>query len=117
MQMSGVAGHAAAICHAWDAHSCSRCVPVQMSGWQGAQALHAEGGSAVAYTGMMDCLARTVREEGVRALFKVSSADLSLAPPMRMARLSNLPCLSVLHCSVPSCLSMAIRMGRAAALS
>jgi hypothetical protein len=44
---------------------------VQMSGWQGAQALHAEGGSAVAYTGMMDCLVRTVKEEGVRALFKV----------------------------------------------
>ncbi len=45
---------------------------LQMSGWQGAQALHAEGGSAVAYTGMMDCLVRTVKEEGVRALFKVS---------------------------------------------
>ena len=44
---------------------------LQMSGWQGAQALHAEGGSAVAYTGMMDCLVRTVKEEGVRALFKV----------------------------------------------
>ncbi|CAL5222933.1 g5368 [Coccomyxa viridis] len=43
---------------------------MQMSGWQGAQALHAEGGSAVAYTGMMDCLVRTVKEEGVRALFK-----------------------------------------------
>ena len=44
---------------------------VQMSGWQGAQALHAEGGSAIAYKGMMDCLVRTVKEEGVRALFKV----------------------------------------------
>ncbi|CAK0786495.1 Mitochondrial adenine nucleotide transporter adnt1 [Coccomyxa viridis] len=43
---------------------------MQMSGWQGAQALHAEGGSAIAYKGMMDCLVRTVQEEGVRALFK-----------------------------------------------
>lgn len=46
---------------------------MQMSGWQGAQSLHAEGGSAVAYKGMMDCLARTVKEEGVQALFKVCS--------------------------------------------
>ena len=54
------------------------CVHVQMSGWQGAQSLHAEGSSAVAYTGMMDCLARTVKEEGVRALFKVHPAASSL---------------------------------------
>ena len=53
---------------------CSTSMRAQMSGWQGAQALHAEGGSAVAYTGMMDCLVRTVKEEGVRALFKVASA-------------------------------------------
>ncbi len=65
-------------------HWCNGCgnggdytwfVPAQMSGWQGAQALHAEGGSAVAYTGMMDCLVRTVKEEGVRALFKVPYTD------------------------------------------
>jgi len=43
----------------------------QMSGWAGAQSLHAEGGRAVAYTGMCDCFVRTVREEGVKALFKV----------------------------------------------
>lgn len=41
-----------------------------MSGWAGAQSLHAEGGRAVAYTGMCDCFVRTVREEGVKALFK-----------------------------------------------
>ena len=43
-----------------------------MSGWQGAQQLHAEAGHAVAYKGMVDCFVRTVREEGVRALFKAS---------------------------------------------
>ncbi|CAL8463897.1 g3432 [Coccomyxa elongata] len=43
---------------------------MQMSGWQGAQELHAEGGHAVAYRGMVDCFVRTVREEGVKALFK-----------------------------------------------
>jgi hypothetical protein len=42
-----------------------------MSGWQGAQELHAEGGHAVAYKGMVDCFVRTVRDEGVKALFKV----------------------------------------------
>eukprot|EP00967_Tisochrysis_lutea_P068889 scaffold90413_cov17-Tisochrysis_lutea.AAC.1 len=38
-----------------------------------AAALHAtaNGSTAVAYTGMMDCFAKTVREEGVSALFKV----------------------------------------------
>lgn len=49
----------------------------QMSGWAGAQSLHAEGGRAIAYTGMCDCFMRTVRDEGVKALFKVSRA----APP------------------------------------
>ena len=44
----------------------------QMSGWSGAQSLHAEGGQAVVYKGMVDCFARTVREEGMKALFKVS---------------------------------------------
>ena len=42
-----------------------------MSGWAGAQSLHAEGGRAIAYTGMCDCFVRTVRDEGVKALFKV----------------------------------------------
>lgn len=46
----------------------------QMSGWAGAQTLHAEGGRAIAYTGMCDCFMRTVRDEGVKALFKVSRA-------------------------------------------
>jgi len=44
---------------------------LQMSGWAGAQKLHAgSSGSAVVYKGMMDCFVRTVREEGVQALFK-----------------------------------------------
>ena len=45
----------------------------QVSGWQGAKSLHAAeaGGGAVAYKGMVDCFARTVQEEGWRALFKV----------------------------------------------
>ena len=32
---------------------------------------HVQGGEAVMYKGMLDCFARTVREEGVKALFKV----------------------------------------------
>ena len=44
---------------------------VQMSGWSGAQSLHAQGGQAVVYSGMVDCFSRTVREEGMKALFKV----------------------------------------------
>ena len=44
---------------------------MQMSGWDGAGALHGDGkGHAVAYRGMTDCFRRTVSEEGVRALFK-----------------------------------------------
>lgn len=46
---------------------------MQMSGWAGAAALHGADpshASAVAYRGMTDCFTRTVREEGVRALFK-----------------------------------------------
>ncbi|KAG7673038.1 putative Mitochondrial adenine nucleotide transporter ADNT1 [Nannochloris sp. 'desiccata'] len=43
---------------------------LQVSGWQGAQGLHADHGHAVAYRGMMDCFMRTVKEEGVGALFK-----------------------------------------------
>ena len=42
-----------------------------MSGWKGAQSLHANGGKAVIYTGMVDCFAQTIKEEGVTALFKV----------------------------------------------
>ena len=45
----------------------------QVSGWAGATSLHAgEGGSSVAYKGMVDCFVRTLREEGVRAFFKVA---------------------------------------------
>lgn len=45
---------------------------LQVSGWAGAADLHADGrtGSAAAYKGMVDCFARTVREEGAGALFK-----------------------------------------------
>jgi hypothetical protein len=46
--------------------------PMQVSGWQGLKALHAEnGGSVVVYRGMLDCFVKTVREEGWSALFKV----------------------------------------------
>ena len=44
---------------------------LQMSGWAGAQNLHAESGKAIQYSGMTDCFRRTVQEEGYRALFKV----------------------------------------------
>lgn len=37
---------------------------LQMSGWAGAQALHADAGAAIKYSGMTDCFVRTVREEG-----------------------------------------------------
>ncbi|RMZ56638.1 hypothetical protein APUTEX25_002727, partial [Auxenochlorella protothecoides] len=43
---------------------------LQMSGWAGAQSLHAAEGAAVRYSGMTDCFVRTIREEGVTALFK-----------------------------------------------
>lgn len=43
---------------------------LQVSGWSGAKNLHADHGQAVAYRGMMDCFVRTVREEGIQALFK-----------------------------------------------
>lgn len=43
---------------------------LQVSGWQGAKALHADHGDVVVYRGMSDCFARTVREEGFQALFK-----------------------------------------------
>ena len=54
------------------------CRRAQMSGWAGAQALHAEAGHAVAYKGMVDCFMRTLREEGFQALFKVR--DQSCVP-------------------------------------
>ncbi len=45
---------------------------VQVSGWSGAQQLHAgEGGTSVRYTGMVDCFVRTLHEEGPRAFWKV----------------------------------------------
>mmetsp|Transcript_10168 Transcript_10168/g.30546 ORF Transcript_10168/g.30546 Transcript_10168/m.30546 type:complete len:338 (-) Transcript_10168:678-1691(-) len=44
---------------------------LQVSGWAGASSLHAgEGGSSVAYKGMVDCFVRTMREEGIQAFFK-----------------------------------------------
>ena len=39
---------------------------LQVSGWRGAAALHADHGAAIAYRGMADCFARTVKEEGVK---------------------------------------------------
>jgi hypothetical protein len=51
------------------------CGTCQVSGWQGARDLHSQGGSAIAYKGMVDCFVRTVREEGVQALFKVCCCD------------------------------------------
>lgn len=66
------------------------CCHAQMSGWQGAQELHAEGGHAVAYKGMVDCFVRTVREEGVKALFKVG-------PPHFPANMQD-QSVSLRHC-------------------
>ncbi|KAK9845649.1 hypothetical protein WJX84_001051, partial [Apatococcus fuscideae] len=43
---------------------------LQMSGWSGASTLHGNAGTAVLYSGMTDCFARTIKEEGVQALFK-----------------------------------------------
>ena len=55
-----------------------------MSGWQGAQGLHANGGRAVVYKGMIDCFVRTVQEEGAKALFKVGVITMKslLAPSL-----------------------------------
>jgi len=59
---------------------------LQVSGWQGAQGLHAEGGHAVAYRGMGDCFARTIREEGVGALFKGLAPNyLKVVPSIAIA--------------------------------
>jgi solute carrier family 25 (mitochondrial phosphate transporter), member 23/24/25/41 len=43
---------------------------LQVSGWDGAKRLHADHGHAIRYSGMVDCFVRTVKEEGVGALFK-----------------------------------------------
>lgn len=43
---------------------------LQMSGWAGAQNLHAETGQAALYTGMLDCFKKTFKEEGASAFFK-----------------------------------------------
>lgn len=51
--------------------ACAACVSQQVSGWQGARELHSDHGSVVVYRGMIDCFVRTVREEGIQALFKV----------------------------------------------
>lgn len=59
---------------------------LQVSGWQGARELHAEAGQAVAYRGMVDCFARTVREEGVKALFKGLAPNyLKVVPSIAIA--------------------------------
>jgi hypothetical protein len=64
---------------------------LQMSGWQGAKALHADHGNVVVYRGMMDCFARTVREEGMQALFKVGRLLLLLNAPAAGCRLDQQP--------------------------
>ena len=53
-----------------------RGMVLQMSGWAGAQNLHAESGKAIQYSGMTDCFRRTIQEEGFRALFKVTLLPL-----------------------------------------
>lgn len=60
--------------------------PLQMSGWSGAKDLHADHGRAIAYRGMSDCFVRTVREEGVQALFKGLGANyLKVVPSIAIA--------------------------------
>lgn len=59
---------------------------LQMSGWSGAKELHADHGRAIAYRGMSDCFVRTVREEGVQALFKGLGANyLKVVPSIAIA--------------------------------
>lgn len=68
---------------------------LQMSGWAGAQNLHAESGKAIQYSGMTDCFRRTVQEEGYRALFKVP------LPPLHHSANAELPqCRSMLHAAL-----------------
>ena len=52
-----------------------------MSGWAGAQNLHADSGKAIAYSGMTDCFRRTVQEEGFKALFKVPCPPPPIVSP------------------------------------
>ncbi|MEW5303125.1 MAG: hypothetical protein WDW38_001452 [Sanguina aurantia] len=62
---------------------------LQVSGWVGAQQLHAECGQVVAYKGMMDCFVRTVREEGMGALFKGLGPNyLKVVPSIAIAFVS-----------------------------
>lgn len=59
---------------------------LQVSGWRGAETLHADHGHAVAYRGMMDCFVRTIREEGVSALFKGLAPNyLKVVPSIAIA--------------------------------
>lgn len=59
---------------------------LQVSGWRGAEGLHADHGQAVAYRGMIDCFIRTVREEGVGALFKGLAPNyLKVVPSIAIA--------------------------------
>ena len=62
---------------------------LQVSGWEGAKAL-AEGEAAkrvpMRYTGMVDCFVKTVRHEGVGALFHGLSANyIKVAPSIAIA--------------------------------
>lgn len=74
---------------------------VQMSGWAGAQALHADAGQAVAYKGMMDCFVRTLREEGFQALFKVWGKGVGCA---RGALYASLECVQTKRMQTLLCL-------------
>lgn len=59
---------------------------LQVSGWQGAQTLHAEKGHAIRYSGMMDCFIRTIREEGAKALWKGLAPNyLKVVPSIAIA--------------------------------
>ena len=59
---------------------------LQVSGWAGAAELHADRGGAVAYRGMADCFARTVREEGPAALWQGLAPNyLKVVPSIAIA--------------------------------
>ena len=74
----------------------------QVSGWQGAQKLHAaeSGGGSIAYKGMTDCFARTVREEGWQALFKVRTTPRLI---FGMHRVRTMGCGSSLTFCIGHC--------------
>jgi solute carrier family 25 phosphate transporter 23/24/25/41 len=62
---------------------------LQVSGWAGARELHADHGAAVAYRGMGDCFVRTIKEEGVKALFKGLAPNyLKVVPSIAIAFVS-----------------------------